>query len=477
MNTYRRENMANKIRNSVELLSHGDIESRKIVLDITEKALESADSYYRIKSMIDYDGAILRIGSKEWDLSNKKNVYLIGAGKACNAMVMAIEDIIGDRLTSGIAIVKVHESTDHFTKTDIYVGGHPLPNAEGVRACKKIFDLVEQSGKDDLFIVLISGGSTALMACPVDGISLEDKILTTDIMLKSGARVSEINAVRRHISQMNGGRLGQRIKTKGAELIGITIYDEVGMPETKDITVPVLLEGTPIGPDSTTFADALRAIIDNGVEKRIPAGVMRYLKNAQPEDETPKSFEDFTYYIINTVPDSCRYAQEAAESMGYKTLVLTTYLEGESKSVGTMLASIGREIQINGRPISPPCVILCVGEATTLILDNNKIKGHGGPSHELVTSFALAAEKIPGACMLSIDTEGTDGSTMAAGGITDSTSYTTSVSMGVDLIKALREHSTGEALSKINDQVVTGNTGTNLCDLNIMYVPSLDKCK
>lgn len=160
----------------------------------------------------------------------KRHVYLLGAGKACNHMAMAVDEILGDRLTRGIAIVKVAEPTDHFQNTEVYVGGHPLPNQAGYEACLKILDLVDHAGPDDLFIVVISGGSSALMSCPIEGITLEDEIKTTDVMLKSGAGIYEINAIRRHISAMNGGMLAKRIQNVGAELIGFGISDAVGTP-------------------------------------------------------------------------------------------------------------------------------------------------------------------------------------------------------------------------------------------------------
>ncbi len=162
-----------KIRNREELLSHGDVESRRIVLDITEKTLERLDGRARIKSIARMDGDCFCVGEKRWDLSKKRNVYLIGAGKAANHMAMAIDEILGDRLTKGIVIVKIAEPTDIFRRTDVYVGGHPLPNEEGLRACKEILKLVDGAGPDDLFIVVISGGSSALMSCPIDGLTLQ----------------------------------------------------------------------------------------------------------------------------------------------------------------------------------------------------------------------------------------------------------------------------------------------------------------
>lgn len=461
-----------KIDNSEHILSRGNTASRRIVLDITEATLRQLDAYQRIKAIMRLEGAILHIGVRSWDLSKKRNVYLIGAGKACNAMAQAVDEILGDRLTAGFAIVKIREASDVFRRTKVFVGGHPLPNEEGLAACKEILDVVEGASKDDLFIIVISGGSSALMSYPVEGISLQDEIVATDVLLKSGAGILEINALRRHISRVNGGRLAESIQSVGAELIGIGISDAVGNPQTGDVSIPCTrYRGTPMGPDQTTLEDARRVVREYGLAQRLPKTVVDYLANCGPEGETPKGFPDNTYFLLNTVPDSIAYAKARADETGLASLVLTTFVEGEGKDVGTVLASIAREIQTNGRPIAAPCVVLSAGEATTRILDGDRIEGHGGPSQELVVGFALAAERAPGACLLSIDTEGTDGTTPVAGGIADSLTYARAREKGVDLRAALRGHACYEALRAIGDTVDTGNTGTNLCDLNVMYVP------
>jgi glycerate 2-kinase len=420
------------------------------------------------------EGSVLMIGSRKWDLSKKRNVYLIGAGKACNHMAMAVDEILGDYLTRGIAIVKVSEATDVFRKTEVYVGGHPLPNEEGLRACKEILKLVDAASQDDLFIVLISGGSSALMSCPIEGISLQDEIDTTDIMLKSGAGIYEINAIRRHISQMNGGMLAKRIRDRGAELIGFGISDAVGTPATQNIGEPYKnYKGTPMGPDQTTLEEARQVIHDYGVEDRLPKTVVDYLMRVGPEGETPKAFPENTYFLINSLPDSCIAAQKAAEEMGIPAMILSSFLEGESRDVGTVFASIAREIQHYGNPVEAPCVVLASGEATTKITDNAAITGHGGPGQELTLSFAVSAQKAPGCALLSIDSEGTDGTTPVAGGLTDSKSYSIAAEKNVDVFESLRGHAAYEALLTMGDTVFTGNTGTNLCDLNILYVPAL----
>jgi len=312
------------------------------------------------------------------------------------------------------------------------------------------------------------------MSCPVDGISLQDEIDTTDIMLKSGAGIYEINAIRRHISKLNGGMLAKKIAEHGAELIGFNISDAVGNASTNDISVPCTnFKSTPIGPDPTTFDDARKVIRDYNVADKLPKTVVNYIMNAGPEAETPKNFDNNTYYIINTLPDSCNQAKKIAEGMGLNAYILTSYLEGEASEIGTVFASLAREIQNHSNPFAAPCVILSSGEATTKIPDSSVIKGHGGPGQEETLSFAITAQKAKGICLMSIDSEGTDGTTSVAGGITDSTSYSYAVKNNIDVHNALRTHSACEALTAMGDIIFTGNTGTNLCDLNIMYIPEL----
>ena len=464
--------MIHKIRNIDQLLAEGDIESKRIALEITDKTLLSLDAGDRIRSIMRLEDNALHVGTKSWDLSKKKSIYMIGAGKACNHMAMAVDEILGDRLTRGIGIVKIAEDSDYYRNTEIFVGGHPIPNKEGHLASRVILDMVDNATPDDLFITIMSGGSSALMSCPIPGLTLEDEKATTDIMLKSGANIMEINAIRRHISQTNGGNLAKRISRTGADMIGFSISDVVGHPRTGDISTPYSnLTGTPIGVDDTTIEDARRVIRQYDVANRLPKAVVDYILNCGPECETPKEFPHFTYFCLNSVPDSCYLAKEIAEKIGIKALILSSFIEGEGKDIGTFMASIAREIQEYGNPMPAPCVVISSGEATTKIVDNSLIKGHGGPSQEMTTSFAILAEKAPGACLLSIDTEGTDGTTLIAGGITDSKTYEKSRTKGVDLHAALRDHACYEALVSVNGGVFTGNTGTNVCDFNIMYVP------
>ena len=184
-----------KVKNREALLSHGDAEGRKIVLDITEKTLQQLDAYERIKRITRMEGDVLCIGSRRWDLSKKRNVYLLGAGKACNHMAMAIDEILGDHLTRGIAIVKISEPTDVFHKTEVYVGGHPLPNAEGLRACKEIIRLIETLCADGLALLVISSELEELVGYADRVIIMRDRKQVAEIPLAELSVPAIMNAI------------------------------------------------------------------------------------------------------------------------------------------------------------------------------------------------------------------------------------------------------------------------------------------
>lgn len=466
-----------KIRNYDELLSTGDIESRKALLDVTNEVLENLDSLPRMKQLMTVRDGRLYIGSQSWDLQNRKHVYLLGAGKACNAMAQAVCEVVGDYLTEGIISVKILEPEDRFHNTQVFVGGHPQPNRESVNATNAMRRLIESSGSGDLFLCVVSGGSSALLGGPVDGITLEEEAAATDILLKSGASIREINAVRRHISRANGGRLAQMIDARGADMICFAIRDSLSAGPTGDISIPLAeYPATPFGHDDTTIQDACDTVARYGLRDRLPNSVVSYLDACGPEDETPKRFPRFVYYYINTVPDSCLLAEKAAQKRGLRALILTSFLEGEAREAGRLLASIAREIQRFGHPIKPPCLLISAGEVFTRIDPSLRV-GLGGPSQEMTLSFAVFAANIPGAALLSIDSEGTDGPTPLAGGLTDSATAALAVREGIDLEAALYEHAAYDAVLPLHCGVRTGNTGTNLCDFNLLYVPEKKELK
>jgi len=450
-------------------MKNGDAVSRERVLWMLEGVLSELDASCRIRDLMSLKENKLSIGQLTIDLSQKSNIYLLGAGKACNAMASSVCSILGNTLTKGIISVKIAEPQDEYCNTTVFIGGHPVPNDESLLAAKAMFDLVDQAESTDLFISVISGGSSALLSCPVDGVTPEEKRITHDLMLRSGAKILEVNAVRRHLSQINGGRLAARILNKGAQLVNLIISDGVGALPTVDRSLPKHFRGTPMAPDGTTIQNARDAIINYDLCDKLPQSVIAYLWDDARVTETPKKLHgDVTNFILDGVPDSCETAGKIAERMGIPSITLTTFIEGESKHVGVVFSSIAREIFENERPIKRPCFVFASGETTTCV--ETEPNGAGGPSHELVLGFAQGIQGYHGVCMASIDTEGTDGTTSYAGGIVDSKTCARLADKQINVFEALRKHSTGDALRAIGDSIFTGNTGTNLCDFNVIYI-------
>ncbi len=457
-----------RIRNRERLVSQGDIAARTALLRVVESTLEALDVSRVLRSILSLEGDTLRVGEQHYRLGPSRRLHVIGAGKAGNAMARAVEGILGDRITRGLVIVKHLEPEDTVRHIELVEGGHPIPNAAGLAASRRILDLVDAATPEDLFLALISGGSSALMSCPRPGISLEDERRMTEMLLTSSGRILEINAVRRHISAINGGRLAQRIEARGGELANLIISDSVGKPPTLTPGEPTDFVGTPVAPDGTTLADAREALDRYRLWERAPRSIIEFLRRAGPADETPKAFgERVRHFVLQRPGNACEAARQAAEALGLPACVLTTQLEGESRHAGTFLACVAKEIALSGRPVGPPCVLIAGGETTTRV---DGPAGYGGPSQELALGFALEVTDRAGLAICAIDTDGTDGPTDLTGGVADGRTVERAREAGLDVYRRLDEHDSSSLLVALGDAVVTGNTGTNLCDLNLVYV-------
>ena len=307
------------------------------------------------------------------------------------------------------------------------------------------------------------------MSCPVEGISLADEMEVSRIMLQAGARIMEINAVRRHISQVNGGRLAQRILDRGAELINLILWDIVGDDFVSDLENPARFYGTPAGADNTTIEDARRAIEKYDLGQALPESVVSFIHSGDPENETPKELSGkVTHYILQVPADVAEQTKIVSEQMGLPCCILTTSLEGESREVGVFLSSIVKEIQRFQRPMIPPCIVALGGESTVSV--GEKVSGKGGPNQEVALSFANEIRNIPGVCMVALGTDGTDGPTDFAGGIADALTAGAVDQANLPLYESLKNHESYKVLSALKNGVITGNTGTNLCDLILIYI-------
>lgn len=456
------------IKNCDKLVSKGDYAARKPVLETIEMALKDLNSYHVLKRFLRRTKDSLFFGKNQWDLSRFRNIYVVGGGKAANAMARAVVEVIGDRISAGIVAVKSLELGDELKEVELVTAGHPLPNEESLQVSRRVLKLVEQATSEDLFIGLISGGSSALMSLPVPGISLEDEIACTRELLTCGARILEINAVRRHISAINGGRLAQAVDDKGAEMINFIISDGVGNAPFTDPLKPARFFGTPVAPDKTTFSDARNVLEKYALRTKIPHSVVEFIDRANTRQETPKAFSDrIQQFVVQKVTDAADAAMQAAKLTDLKATILTTFLQGESHEAGTFLACVAREIATHHRPLAPPCLLIAGGETTTKIDGQS---GVGGPSQELALGFALEISGQQGVCLAAVDTDGTDGPTKTAGGIVDGMTVERARQFDIDVYHRLLLHDSLNVFKALGDEIITGNTGTNVCDLNIVSI-------
>ena len=404
----------------------------------------------------------LGIAGRLYDLGAYRNLYVLGAGKAAAKMASAIEELLGDRISSGIVIVKYGHRVP-LNRVEIVEAGHPLPDEAGVAGTRRIIGLLRGATEEDLVIFLLSGGGSALLPCPVDVITLEDKIRTTQTLLDCGATIHELNALRKHISKIKGGKLARLAYP--ATLVSLILSDVVG-----DV-LDVIASG-PTVPDSSSFADCLRVLERYQLKEKIPARVRAVLEaGARGEaEETPKAGDPIFQNVRNVIIGNNRMALEGsrlkAESLGYNTLLLSSGMEGEAKVVGAAHATIAREIIANGNPVRRPACVLSGGETTVTIRGT----GLGGRNQEFALAAATAIDGVDGVVILSGGTDGTDGPTDAAGGVIDGTTLQRGRDQGLDAADFLRRNDSHPYLSAVGDLLVTGPTFTNVMDLCVVIV-------
>jgi glycerate-2-kinase len=455
-----------RIKNREQLLSHGDLEARETLLKIAEAALKAVDSYDAVKETVRLEGDRLSIGRLEYGLEEVENLYVIGAGKASMGMARALDEILGGRITEGLVIVKKGQAMT-LEHIEIVEASHPVPDESGYLASKRILTIMDKTTENDLVLSTITGGSSALMSQPIDGISLEDERSVTDLLLMSGADIIEINSVRRHISATNGGRLMERAYP--AELVNLIISDKVGDPPIEDPSRPRLFWGTPVCPDDTTLADGINTLRKYDLWEKTPISIQDYFRELDPAKETPKDTKGRRVhtFILRNLGNCCEAARRKGCELGYNSIVLSSMIEGESREAGIFLACIAREIETNYRPVEPPCVLVVGGENTVTIPGSS---GEGGPSQELALGFALEIAGSKRSTILTIDTDGTDGPSQLAGGFADGFTVERAKNKGLDVYTSLLAHDSSTVLRMLDDALIAGTTNTNVCDLNLLVV-------
>ncbi|MCD6503480.1 MAG: glycerate kinase [Euryarchaeota archaeon] len=443
--------------NEQELLTHGDREPKKIALEVFKEVLKSADPYNAVRNALKLEENKLTIMGKSFDI--RGDVYVLAFGKAACPMAKAVEETLEDLLKEGLAITK-YGYTAPLKKVKVIEAGHPVPDENSLKGTIRGIELMKKVRENDIVIVLISGGGSALFTLPEDGISLNDLIKTHELLVKSGARIHEINVVRKHISKVKGGKLARMVK---GTIIAMIISDVVGD------NLEVIASGPTVS-DPTTFKDAYEILKTYNLWKKLPESVKRHIKlglKGFVEETVKEDLPNVHNFLIAGNTIACEAAQKKAEELGFKAHILTTTLEGEAKDVGTSLGSIVEEIYKKGRPFKRPCILIAGGETTVTLKENI---GKGGPNQELALSIARKIKKLRGVAVLAADTDGTDGPTDAAGGLVDS--YTAEIleKKGVNIERVLRKHNAYEALRNANALLFTGPTRTNVNSIVIIVI-------
>ena len=455
-----------RIRNFEELIANGltdeDKEARRICLEVLDKVIEELDPRKMVSSKVRRVDSKLCIDGLTLDLDEFKHVYLVGFGKASHLMAEAVEKLIGDRLTRGFINILKGVSFESLTgRVEFRKVSHPIPDEEGLLGAKDILKLVSEASENDLVICLISGGGSAMTPLPAEGITLEDKQRTTEALLKCGARIDEVNAVRKHISAFKGGQLARAAYP--ATVLSLIISDVVGDP------LEVIASG-PTSPDPSTFKDAFEILRRYGIWGSVPESVRRRIEAGLrgEVEETPKPgdkvFEKVHNLVVGNNRLACRIAAEHAQKLGLNTLILSSVVEGEARHVGTVYGSILVEEVLADSPVKKPAAIIAGGETTVTVRGS----GLGGRNQELVLSASRKIKGLRGVAIASLGTDGIDGPTDAAGAIADGKTVLRAEGKGLDPERYLDDNDSYRFFKSLGDLIFTGPTGTNVTDIAVI---------
>ena len=431
---------------------------------IFQAGLQAVDPVEAIIRHVTLNGDVLCISDRQFNLKDYDRILVVGAGKAVAPMAKAVEDLLGNRISDGVIVVKDEHGLP-LKKIKICEASHPVPDERGVQGTEEILSLVETAGKRDLIICLISGGGSALLIAPAGDISLEDKQNATKLLLACGATIHEFNTVRKHLSRAKGGRLAQMAYP--ATVTSLILSDVVG----DDLDV---IASGPTVPDSSTFNDAEQILKGYGIWDQLTPSVRNHIEkgtSGQIED-TPNSndvvFQQCSQVLVGTNLQALKAAGQEARKLGYRPLILSSKVEGEAREVARFYTAIAREILSSENPLKPPACVLAGGETTVTITG----EGRGGRNQEFALAAALTIAGLDNVVVLSGGTDGTDGPTDAAGAIADGTTVARALEKSLDPKDFLRRNDSYSLFQHLEDLLMTGPTRTNVMDIYMMLLGS-----
>ncbi len=441
---------------------------RRSIRKIFLAGLSAADPYQAVRRHLSRQKDILRVkpGSasteQQYDLTRFRKIFILGAGKASIPMAAACEDLLNREISQGVIITK-YGHRKPLRILEILEAGHPVPDAASLQGARKIAAILKETRKDDLVIFLTSGGCSALLAQPVPSVTLTEKKRLTDLLLRSGANIQEINTVRKHLSLVKGGNLARA--SYPSTVINLILSDVVGDD-------PDVIGSGPFVPDPSTFQGALEVLEKYSLTSRVSPKILKHLTSGKEGKigETPKAgapcFRKVSNLVVGNNLTALESAAVTARGLGYQTHILTAQLQGEAREIAKVYAAIAKEVKRSGHPFSPPVCILAGGEPTVTI----KGRGLGGRNTELALALAIETKNLRNMVFLSGGTDGTDGPTEAAGAIVNSRSYGKAIQQGLNPAAYLRDNDSYSFFKKTGELLLTGPTGTNVMDIHILLI-------
>jgi len=437
-------------------------ELRKSAREIFDAAVRAVDPAEAIRRHLVRDGDRLAIGGERVDLGAVREVVVVGLGKAGAPMAAAVEETLGARIARGVVVTKYgHVQPTRVIR--IHEAGHPVPDDAGMVGARAVLDQVTGLDSGDLVLVLISGGGSALTPAPVEGVTLAEKQALTKALLACGADIREMNTLRKHISRIKGGQLARAAAP--ARVFTLILSDIVGDP------LDAIASG-PTVPDPTTYADALAILDKYRIREEIPASIRKQLEAgaAGKIPETPKPDDPLFGRVKSIMVASNIQALEAARAeaqrLGFQAIILSSFIEGETREIARMHAALALEVRASGHPARPPVCLITGGETTVTL----RGKGKGGRNQEFALASALDIAGLPDVVVFSAGTDGTDGPTDAAGALADGETVKRALGLGLKPRAALDGNDAYPFFERLGDLVVTGPTRTNVMDVRMVLV-------
>jgi hydroxypyruvate reductase len=437
-------------------------ELRQSARQIFDAAVRAADPAEAIRRHVVRDGARLTIGRERLDLSAVRQIVVVGLGKAGAPMAAAVEEILGDRIARGVVVTKYGHVQP--TKTiRIHEAGHPVPDDAGIAGAQAVLEHVAGLGSDDVVLVLISGGGSALTPAPAAGITLAEKQTLTTALLACGADIREMNTLRKHISRIKGGQLARAAAP--ARVFTLILSDIVGDP------LDAIASG-PTVPDPRTYADALAILDKYRIRQEVPVSIRAHLEAgaAGKVPETPKPddplFARVKSVMVASNIQALQAAKAEAQRLGFQAMILSSFVEGETREIARMHAALALEVRSSGHPCPSPVCLITGGETTVTL----KGKGKGGRNQEFALAAALNIAGLPGVVILSAGTDGTDGPTDAAGALADGDTVARALAAGLNPQAALDGNDAYPFFQRLGDLLITGPTRTNVMDVRLVLV-------